>query len=143
MEMLKKRFFIAWGLSVLVMMALSFLWHGVILNDFIHIPKPYALFYTLAGMTYILIGFVLTFVFNYLSMGIGIKMKGGLMGTALGFFIYLIAFVLGVSFKGSGTEHVVVDFAWQMIEQGIGGGVIGFIYEMAKRRDKVAFGDRQ
>jgi hypothetical protein len=142
MEMLKKRFFIAWGLSVLVMMALSFLWHGVILNDFIHVPKPYGLFYSLAALAYILIGFVLTFVFTYLSMGIGIKMKGGFMGLALGFFIYLIAFVLGVSFKGSGTEHVVVDFAWQMIEQGIGGGVVGFVYEMAKRRDQVFSSNR-
>jgi len=137
MEMLKKRFFVAWGLSVLVMMAVSFLWHGVILNDFIHVPKPYALFYSIAALTYLLIGFVLTFVFTYLSMGIGIKMKGGLMGLALGFFIYLIAFVFGVSFKGSGAEHVVVDFAWQMIEQGIGGGVVGFVYEMAKRRDQI------
>jgi hypothetical protein len=143
MEMLKKRFFVAWGLSVVVMMSLSFLWHGVVLNDFIHVPKPYGLFYSLAVLTYILIGFVLTFVFTYLSMGIGIKMKGGFMGLALGFFIYLIAFVLGVSFKGSGTEHVVVDFAWQMIEQGIGGGVVSFVYEMARRRDQVVLSDRQ
>jgi hypothetical protein len=141
MEMLKKRFFVAWGFSVLVMMVLSFLWHGVILNDFIHVPQPYALFYGLAVLAYILIGFVLTFVFTYLSMGIGIKMKGGLMGLALGFFIYLIAFVFGVSFKGSGTEHVVVDFVWQMIEQGIGGGVVGFVYEMAKRRDQIFLSD--
>lgn len=141
--MLKKRFFVAWGFSVLVMMALSFLWHGVVLNDFIHIPQPYGLFYGIATLTYILIGFALTFVFNYLSMGIGIKMKGGLMGLALGFFIYLIAFVFGISFKGSGTEHVVVDFVWQMIEQGIGGGIVGFIYQMAKRRDRVMLSDRQ
>ncbi len=141
--MLKKRFFISWGFATLVMLFFSFLWHGVILNDLIHIPKPYELFYSLAALTYVVIGFVLTFVYTYLSMGIGIKMKGGLMGMALGFFIYLIAFVFGISFKGSGTEHIVVDFAWQMIEQGIGGGVIGFVYAMAKRRDKVVFSDRQ
>lgn len=123
------------------MMALSFLWHGVILNDFIHVPRPYSLFYSLASLTYIVIGFVLTFVFTYLSMGIGIKMKGGLMGLALGFFIYLIAFIFGVSFKGSGAEHVMVDFAWQMIEQGVGGAVVGFVYEMAKRRDKIVLSD--
>jgi len=143
MEMLKKRFFIAWGLATVVMLFFSFIWHGVILNDLIHVPKPYVLFYSIASLTYVVIGFVLTFVFTYLSMGIGIKMKGGLMGVALGFFIYLIAFVFGISFKGSGTEHIVVDFAWQMIEQGIGGGVIGFVYAMAKRRDKVVHGDRQ
>ena len=143
MEMLKKRFFIGWGLATVVMLFFSFIWHGVILNDLIHVPKPYVLFYSIASLTYVVIGFMLTFVFTYLSMGIGIKMKGGLMGVALGFFIYLIAFVFGISFKGSGTEHIVVDFAWQMIEQGIGGGVIGFVYAMAKRRDKVVHGDRQ
>ena len=65
------------------------------------------------------------------------------MGIALGFFIYLIAFVFGISFKGSGTEHVIVDFIWQMIEQGIGGGVIGFVYAMAKRRDRIVKSDSQ
>lgn len=143
MELLKKRFFIAWGLSVFVMICLSFLWHGLLLNDLIHIPQPHFLFYSLGLLAYSVIGFTLTFVYVYLSMGIGIRMKGGLMGTALGFFIYLIAFVFGLSFKGTGTEHVVVDFIWQMIEQGIGGGVVGFVYAMAKRRDKVILSNRQ
>jgi len=143
MEMLKKRFFVAWGFSTAVMMLLSYLWHGVVLNDLIYVPRPYFLFYSLALLVYIVIGFTLTFVFNYLSMGIGIKMKGSLMGMALGFFIYLIAFVLGVSFKGSGTEHVVVDFLWQMLEQGVGGSVVGFIYFLAKRRDRIIKSDTQ
>jgi hypothetical protein len=137
MEMLKKRFFIAWGLATLVMMAFSYLWHGIILNDLIHVPQPYTLFYLLGSLVYVVIAFTLTFVFVYLSMGIGIKMKGSLMGMALGFFIYLIAFVFGISFKGTGTEHVVVDFLWQMIEQGIGGSVVGLVYYLAKRRDRV------
>lgn len=125
------------------MMLFSYLWHGVILNDLIHVPKPYFLFYSLSLLVYAVIGFILTFVFNYLSMGIGLKMKGSLMGMALGFFIYLIAFVFGVSFKGSGTEHVVVDFIWQMVEQGLGGSVVAFVYFLAKRRDRVIASDRQ
>ena len=141
--MLKKRFFIAWGLSALVMMIFSYLWHGVLLNDLIHVPRPYALFFSLGFLVYIVIGFTLTFVFNYLSMGIGLKMKGSLMGMALGFFIYLIAFVLGVSFKGTGTEHLIVDFGWQMIEQGIGGSMVAFVYHLAKRRDRVLKSDTQ
>jgi hypothetical protein len=58
------------------------------------------------------------------------------MGIAFGFFIYLIAFVLGISFKGTGAAHVVVDFIWQMIEQGVGGSVVGLIYMLARRYDK-------
>lgn len=135
--MLKRRFFVAWGLSTIAMLMLSFAWHGLLLNDLMHIPTPEWLFYSLALLAYLTIGFALTFVFTYLSMGIGIRLKGSLMGLAMGFFIYLVAFVLGVSFKGSGTEHVVVDFLWQMMEQGFGGAVIGAVYFLARRRDEV------
>jgi hypothetical protein len=133
--MLRKRFFISWFLSVIVMMAISWVWHGLILNDLIYVPRPVLLFYALALLAYIIIGFTLTFVYTYLSMGLGIKLKGMLMGMALGFFIYLIAFVFGISFKGNGTEHVVLDFIWQMIEQGAGGAVIAVVYYLAHNND--------
>lgn len=119
------------------MVLVSLLWHGVVLTDLNYIPSPETLFYLLFVLVYILIGFTLTFAYNYLSMGIGLRLKSSLLGVTLGFFIYLIAFVFGVSFKGSGTAHVVLDFVWQMIEQGIGGSMIGFVYMMAKRYDKV------
>ncbi len=117
------------------MMAMSYAWHGLILNDLIYVPSPVFLFYALALLAYIVIGFTLTFVYTYLSMGIGIKLKGMMMGIAMGFFIYLIAFVFGVSFKGGGTEHVVLDFLWQMIEQGAGGAAIAIIYTLAHNND--------
>jgi MFS family permease len=141
--MLKRRFFISWGLSSVLMLILSFTWHGLLLNDLIHIPHPEWLFYMLALLAYLVIGFSLTFVYTYLSMGIGIRLKGSLMGLAMGFFIYLVAFVLGISFKGSGTEHLVVDFMWQMLEQGFGGTVIGIVYTLARRRDEVLASERQ
>ena len=142
MELLRKRFFVAWSLSTAVMLFVSYLWHGVMLNDLIFIPQPAGLFYGLALLAYVVIGFAITFVYNYLSMGIGLRMKGSYMGVALGFFIYLIAFVLGVSFTGSQRAHVVVDFLWQMIEQGIGGTVVGFVYFMARRYDRVSASER-
>jgi len=141
--MFKRRFLYAWLFSTMTMMMVSFIWHGVVLNDLMHIPTPNELFYALALLVYALIGFALTFVYTYLSMGIGLRMKGSLMGLTAGFFIYLIAFVFGVSFKGSGAEHLVVDFLWQMIEQGFGGAVIGTVYALAKRRDQVLNSDTQ
>lgn len=135
--MLKKRFIISWFLSSILMFGLGMFWHGIVLNDLKFIPTPHTLFYSLAVLAYIVIGFTLTFVYTYLSMGIGIKLKGSLMGLALGFFIYLIAFVFGVSFKGAGTQHIVMDFLWQMIEQGAGGGIVGSVYMLARRRDQV------
>ncbi len=133
--MLKKRFFISWLLSTLVMMLLSWAWHGIFLNDLIFIPNPVFLFYSLAFLAYITIGFSLTFVYTYLSMGLGIRLKGMFMGMAMGFFIYLIAFVFGISFKGHGTEHLVLDFIWQMMEQGAGGSVIAMVYMLAQNND--------
>lgn len=135
--MLKKRFFISWGLSSVLMFGASLFWHGVLLNDLYFLTIPAELFYSLAILAYIVIGFALAFTYTYLSMGIGLKLKGSFMGMALGFFIYLIAFVLGVSFKGNDSGHVVIDFIWQMIEQGIGGSIVGSVYFLARRRDAV------
>ncbi len=135
--MLKKRFFISWILSSVSMFTLSLIWHGILLNDLKFITVPPQLFYSLAVLAYLVIGFALSFTYTYLSMGIGLKLKGSLMGMALGFFIYLIAFVLGVSFQGGSADHVVVDFIWQMIEQGFGGSIVGGVYLLARRRDQV------
>lgn len=119
------------------MLGMSLIWHGVLLNDLAHIPKPEYLFFLLLTLVYLCMGFALTFLYNYLKFGIRVKMRGSLIGGAFGFFIYLVAFVLGISFKGEGAEHIIVDFLWQMVEQGIGGAVIGFVFAMAERRDKI------
>ena len=53
------------------------------------------------------------------------------------FFLYLIAFVLGVSFSSdSALEHVIVDITWQMIEQSFGGLLIGYLYHVYKELRK-------
>lgn len=135
--MLRKRFLISWISSTIFMFGLSFLWHGFVLNDLENLAFPLVLFVGLSALTYVVIGFVLTFAFTYLSMGIKFKLKGIGIGAALGFFIYLIAFTLGVSFAGSNLEHVVADFCWQMLEQGLGGLIVSLIHKLAERRDKV------
>jgi len=62
--------------------------------------------------------------------------KGFLGGAALGFFLYLVAFTLGVSFKSGDTKHVVVDFVWQMVEQGVGAVVIAYVFLAAYNLEK-------
>ncbi|NND94140.1 MAG: hypothetical protein HKN45_04695, partial [Flavobacteriales bacterium] len=108
------------------MFGLSYLWHGVLLNDYIHIKYPMWLYFLLSGIVYLVIGLVMTYLYHYTHTK-NVKYKGALIGAALGFFIYLIAFVLGVSFNQPSFSHIVVDFIWQMLEQGIGGSVVGFI----------------
>lgn len=43
--------------------------------------------------------------------------------------------MVGVSFNtGSGLKNLVLDLAWQMIEQGVGGGVVGLMYVLVENR---------
>lgn len=88
-------------------------------------------------MVYLVIGAVLTFLFTYMEFTGKKLMKRILLGGALGFFIYLIAFVLGVSFNSTQLEHVVVDFAWQMAEQAGGAAVVSFVFSVSALRARV------
>jgi hypothetical protein len=135
--MIKKRFFVAFFLASTAMFAMSMIWHGIILNDLKFLEIDLTLFYSLAALAYLVIGFVLTFAYNYLSMGIGLKLKGFFLGVACGFFIYLIAFVLGISYNADDAAHTTVDFVWQMIEQGVGGSIVSAVYFLAAKRDEV------
>ncbi len=133
--LLTRKFFLSWILSAVLMFSLSYVWHGWILNDLISLPYPLALFLGLSALVYLVIGFALTFVYSFVHLERNYTLKGLLLGGALGFFIYLIAFTLGVSFSSSGElEHVVVDFLWQMIEQGVGGTVTGLVFLISRRR---------
>jgi len=135
--MLSTRYLVAFILSTAAMMLASLLWHGILLNDLRNIPQPEFLFFSLWALLYLGVGFSLTIAIKNLVKNERFAIKPWLFGAILGFFIYLIAFVLGISFKTSGTEHIVVDFLWQMIEQGIGGAVVGFVYYLAWKRDKI------
>lgn len=117
------------------MLLMSYLWHGVLLNDYTRLDVPVPLYLALSAIVYLILGGVLTFLYHYTQTH-AMRYKGLLMGSCLGFFIYLIAFVLGVSFNQTSTIHVVVDFVWQMVEQGVGGAFIavlfGFLVHMEK-----------
>src|SRR5687768_11411061 len=51
-----KRFFISWIGSSVVMFALSYLWHGILLNDFKILANtfPLSVFLTFAGIVYLI-----------------------------------------------------------------------------------------
>lgn len=130
-------FQISWILGGATMFGLSFFWHGVLLNDLLDIPYPLSFFMGLCAVIYLVVSFVLAFVLEYLKVEEQHVPKGMGIGGVLGFFLYLIAFTLGVSFQGHGTEHIVVDFVWQMIEQGMGGAVVGLVLLLDHRRARV------
>ncbi len=131
------RLLIATILSAIVMFALSYYWHGVLLNDLRYISYDKNLFFGLLAIAYLAIGGALSFVLMVYKPEERRVLKHVSIAIASGFLVYLLAFVLGVSFSGKGLEHTVVNFLWQMIEQGIGGFCISAYYIIAHRREKL------
>jgi hypothetical protein len=120
------------------MYGLSYLWHGVVLNDIDSITYPIGLFYFLSAIVYLFIGFVLTITTIKLDFKDQKYLNGTIIGSVLGFFLYLIAFILGVSFSSlDQIDHLVFDILWQMLEQGLGGMLAGSLYAFYKNLDKV------
>lgn len=122
-----RQFILMIAICATLMYLLSYLWHGVLLNDYVNIRIPMWLYFSLSAVVYLIISFVLNLLYRYLHIN-DMSARGLMIGASLGFFIYLIAFVLGVSFSHSSASHIAVDFFWQMIEQGIGGASLGLMY---------------
>jgi putative flippase GtrA len=50
-------------------------------------------------------------------------------GAVCGIVIFMVARVVGVSFStGSFLENMLLDITWQMVEQTIGGIVVGIVH---------------
>jgi Zn-dependent protease len=127
-----KRFFLAWILSALVMFSLSYLWHGVFLNDLQRLSYPKEIFLTGSIITYLILGFLVTkiYLMKY-PKAIARKplIRGLISGAALGMCTYIVSLVVGVSFNNSLTlGNILFDFSWQTLEQTSGGVSVAFIY---------------
>lgn len=138
---LRRYILLPWLLSSLVMYGLSYVWHGLILNDLADLRIPLTLYFILAAVVYLILGLGLTIGVHKAIQYEWVSLKGAfpfvsmLMAAVVGFFVYLVIFVLGMSFAKSGAVHVVVDALWQMVEQAVGGLVVslGIIFDMHKR----------
>ncbi len=130
-----------WLLSAAVMFGLSYVWHGLVLSDLQELKIPQPLYHVLAAVIYLVLGLAITIATHKAVQYEWISLKGAfpvmvmLLAAAIGFFVFLLIFVLGMSFTKPGMMHVVVDILWQMFEQGIGGLAVslGMIYDMHKR----------
>lgn len=140
--MLLRRFILLpWLLSSFTMFGLSYVWHGLVLSDLQEIRIPMPLYFVLAGVVYLLLGLALTFgvhkavQYEWISLKKAFPFTSMLLGSVMGFAVYLVIFVLGMSFAKGGTVHMVVDALWQMVEQAVGGLMVslGIIYDMHQR----------
>lgn len=56
-------------------------------------------------------------------------LRGALVGGISGACIYIMAVVVGVSYSASHSiEHILLDFSWQIVEQAIGGMIVGLVH---------------
>lgn len=138
MILFRRRILFPWLLSALVMMGISYVWHGVALTDIADLRMDMWLYFTLTGLAYLLIGLVLTFGMHFLlarewiSMKTAFPAKAMMAGAVAGVGVYLVVLASGLSFASHGIQHVVVDLVWQVVEQAVGGLMVGLgiVYDM-------------
>lgn len=129
--MVFRKMLVSWIIASVVMFSLSYLWHGVILNDFNRLQYPKNVYLIASLIAYMVIGFIvarsyyLDFLHRFEKKPL---LKGLSSGALAGAFIYLIAFVVGISFGGRKLEYIIMDLAWQIVEQAIGGLTVGFAH---------------
>lgn len=114
------------------MFSLSYLWHGIILNDLQRLTYPIEIFLTGAIISYLILGFLLTKIYLMKfpnSIAKKPLLRGIISGALLGIATYVTAMVIGVSFNTQmKPEYILIDLLWQTIEQIFGGIAIAFIY---------------
>lgn len=130
---LKKGFFVAWIITFIFLYGISYLWHGILLNDLSRVSYSINVFLMIVAVVYFVVAFFLTFLTHFLTQfGKNEVRRGILVGMPMGLFIYLIAFVFGISFYSNPTlGHIVLDLSWQVVEQGLGGFVAGGILSIS------------
>lgn len=124
------RFYLSWILAAVFMYVAFYFWHGVFLNDLNRLSFPKVLFLSLAALVYLVISFIVykTFESNFLQKYISHPLLRGVVGGFMvGFIIFSIVTVLGISFtKNINLTYLIADCVWQIAEQIIGGLIIGF-----------------
>ena len=131
-----KKFLMALVGGFLVMWLLSGLWHVLIMGDFYAnnagpsaYEEPKMLFIILA---YAVLALLMVYIYTQGYKG-GSPLKEGMrFGAIMGLlWILPLSMIMYAVVETSGTL-IVVDTIWHIVEQGIGGIVIGLIYGSKK-----------
>jgi len=116
----KKRFF-SWLTAVLVMFALSNLYHNFILNDFDRILYPKPFFYSMLFIAYAGLSFLSMMIYFSNTVKIETHLSALLIGGLLGLMVYSVTISMGFSFNNTlSTQQMTIDLLWQIVEQGTG-----------------------
>ena len=131
--MFTKRFFISWLTASALMFFISYVWHGIFLTDYSRLSYPKEIFLIFAAFVYLIIGFVVSKAIDSKTLETHFKRKpilrGLISGSVCGLAFFLIATVIGVSFSTAlNVKNLLLDVTWQMVEQAIGGIVVGIVH---------------
>ena len=137
LKVIYTRLIIGTLISALVMTSVSYLWHGVLLNDLYFIKYDIRLFFGLLVFVYLAVSLGISILLQWYKPKEKRIMKHTSIGVFIGFFMYLVTFIFGLSYQDSEFEHIVINFLWQMIEQGIGAFAISVYYIIAHRRERL------
>ena len=118
------RFFLSWILGSVIMYGLFYMWHGVFLNDFKKISFPITWLLIFTAVAYVTISYILYAVYESRPMKniYNYFVRGIASGVFLGTIIFIISTVVTISLsKNLSPKHLMLDCAWQIAEQTIGG----------------------
>lgn len=119
-----KKFFLAWLIGFVVMGILAVLWHLVIMGSFYNM-RPQPLFVILA---YLILALLMSYAYPKGYQGKPPALEGLRFGIFIG-LLWILPLQLIMASAGNTTFTVgLVDAAWHIAEQGIGGIIIGLIY---------------
>ncbi|MBX3164215.1 MAG: hypothetical protein KF900_07010 [Bacteroidetes bacterium] len=135
------RFYLSWISSAIVMFVLFYLWHGTFLNDFKRIQFPVSWLITFAVFTYLVLGAGIYLLYESRIMKTfrNFIVRGLICGAVAGFSLFVIATIVNISLtQHLSSKHLLIDCAWQMVEQIFGAMVIVafkiFIHEPLEER---------
>ncbi len=110
------------------MFALSYLWHGTVLNDLKDLGDDLGLYLLFSITGYLLLGLMYAILqlglihMEWIDLRENPIPKMMLAGLGLGMIIGSVLLALTLPLKGRvEAEHVWLDLAWQVVEQGVGG----------------------
>ncbi|MEM7162856.1 MAG: hypothetical protein AAF487_10510 [Bacteroidota bacterium] len=113
--------------SAIFMFALSFICHGFVLGDFENLSITLGAHLIKSAVAYLLLGLIMVVVFNKFKNRLAHKYFGLFVGVIIGLLFYSFILIFGDSFMNSfiyhsfEKNHILFDYSWQMVEQGLGG----------------------
>jgi hypothetical protein len=129
-----RKFVISWISSSVLMFSISYVWHGIILNDISNLSYPRGIYLFSSSIVYLVVGLTITTIFSAQIIGKIINnlfLRGIILGALIGMVLFMFAMVVGVTFTKSVTiNSIAFDLPWQMLEQSLGGLIIASIFSM-------------